>query len=108
MIKQQLDIVVPVYNEGESILTMIRAFNQVVLSSHNILICYDNANDNTISCIKKNFPNQENIFFIENKYQGAHGAVMSGIQNSKSDYILVMPADDDYNQNIIDKMIKKV
>ena len=106
MIKKQLDIVVPVYNEGESILTTIHAFNQVVLSSHNILICYDDINDNTISCIKKNFPNQENIFFIENKYQGAHGAVMSGIQNSKSDYILVMPADDDYNQNIIDKMIE--
>ena len=107
MIKKQLDIVVPVYNEGESILTTIQAFNQNVLSTHNILICYDNESDNTISCIKKNFSKQENIFFIENKYQGAHGAVMSGIYNSKSDYILVMPADDDYNQNIIDKMLDR-
>ena len=66
MIKKQLDIVVPVYNEGESILNMIRAFNQVVLSSHIILICYENVNVNTISCFKKNLINQENIFFIEN------------------------------------------
>ena len=101
MIKKQLDIVVPVYNEGESILTTIQAFNQNVLSAHNILICYDNESDNTISCIKKNFSKQENIFFIENKYQGAHGAVMSGIYNSKSDYILVMPGAQEYNAEII-------
>lgn len=105
MFKKELDIVIPVYNEGESILTSINAFNQNVLSSHNILICYDNENDNTISCIKKNFSKQENIFFIKNASQGAHGAVMSGIKKSVSSYILVMPADDDYNQNIIDKMI---
>ena len=64
MIKKQLDIVVPVYNEGESILTTIQAFNQNVLSAHNILICYDNESDNTISCIKKNFTKQENLILI--------------------------------------------
>jgi hypothetical protein len=30
---------------------------------------------------------------------------MSGIEDSLSDYVLVIPADDDYNQNIIDKMV---
>jgi len=106
MLKKQLDIVMPVYNEGESIFSTINAFNQSVSSSHNILICYDNENDNTISCIKKNFPKQDNIVFVKNDNQGAHGAVMSGIKHSASSYVLVMPADDDYNQDIIDKMIE--
>ena len=34
-----------------------------------------------------------------------HSAVLTGIKNSLSDYILIMPADDDYNHSIIDKMI---
>ena len=30
---------------------------------------------------------------------------MTGIKNSSSDLVLVMPADDDYNSKLIDKMI---
>lgn len=105
MIKKKLDIIVPVYNEGIGILSTIKAFNELVKTSHNILICFDHENDSSVLNIKKNFTKAENIFFIKNKYIGAHGAVMSGIEKSISNYILVMPADDDYNQNIIDKIV---
>ena len=105
MIKKKLDIIVPVYNEGSSILNIIRAFNLSVKTPHNILICYDHENDTSVINIKKFCKKEENIFFVKNKYIGAHGAVMSGIEKSASNYVLVMPADDDYNQNIIDKIV---
>ena len=105
MIKKKLDIVVPVYNEGASILNIINAFDDLVATPHNILICFDHENDSSVINIKQNYSKKENIFFVKNKYLGAHGAVMSGIEESISNYVLVMPADDDYNQNIIDRMI---
>jgi len=105
MKKTKLDIIVPVYDEGETIVDTIKSFNNNVFTSHNILICYDNERDETIFFIKNHFPNQKNIMLVKNLLEGAHGAVMTGISLSKSDYVLVMPADDDYNQKIIDKMI---
>ena len=48
------------------------------------------------------------ILFIKNVYNGAHGAVMSGIQNSKSDHVLVLPADDDYNTENLKIMYDKI
>ena len=105
MIKKKLDIVVPVYNEGSSILNIIDAFDKEVITPHNIIICFDEDDDSSVDFIKKNYKKRENITFVKNKYTGAHGAVMSGIEDSLSDYVLVIPADDDYNQNIIDKMV---
>jgi glycosyltransferase involved in cell wall biosynthesis len=105
MIKKKLDIVVPVYNEGSSILNIIDAFDKEVITPHNIIICFDEDDDSSVDFIKKNYKKRENITFVKNKYKGAHGAVMSGIEDSLSDYVLVIPADDDYNQNIIDKMV---
>lgn len=105
MIKKKLDIVVPVYNEGSSILNIIDAFDKEVITPHNIIICFDEDDDSSVDFIKKNYKKRENITFVKNKYIGAHGAVMSGIEDSLSDYVLVIPADDDYNQNIIDKMV---
>lgn len=104
-INKILDIVIPVYNEGIIIKNTIISLNTNVKSKHNILICYDDDSDTTLLTIKKDFFNQENIFLIKNQGAGVHSAVLTGITNSLSDYILIMPADDDYNHSIIDKMI---
>jgi dolichol-phosphate mannosyltransferase len=100
-----LDILIPVYNEEDLIKKTLSSINDNVKSSHNILICYDEDNDKTLQIIKNYFHDQKNIFFIKNKGVGVHSAILAGIKNSLSDYILVMPADDDYNHPIIDKMI---
>ena len=107
MKKKKLDIIIPVFNEGKSILKTIEKINKIVSTDHNIFICFDDFKDNTLVVIKKKYPKQKNIFFVKNKSFGAHGAVMTGIKRSKSNYVLVIPADDDYNQKIIDKMILK-
>lgn len=101
--KKNLDIVVPVYNEGLAIKRTINSILSKVKVTNNIFICYDNNSDTTLKVIKKYFK-KKNIFLIKNQGEGAHGAVMTGIKKSVAEYVLVMPADDDYNTLIIDKM----
>lgn len=112
MLKKKLDIVIPVYNESDLIIDTINSINNNLKYDFNILICYDLDNDSTLGAINSNIKiNKSNIFYIKNKLLGAHGAVMTGIKNSKSEYILVMPADDDYNAKnfniMIDYMVKE-
>jgi glycosyltransferase involved in cell wall biosynthesis len=100
-----LDIVIPVYNEGGAIKNTLLSLINNVKTNHNIFICYDEDTDTTLQVIKNEFNNQNNIFLIKNQGKGVHSAVVTGLKNSLSDYILVMPADDDYNHLIIDQMI---
>ena len=108
LLKKQLDIVIPVYNESDIIIDTLKSIQMNFEYEHNILICYDLEKDNTLPKIKKSNLILKNIFFIKNIYNGAHGAVMSGIKNSKSEYVLVLPADDDYNTENLENMYEKI
>jgi glycosyltransferase involved in cell wall biosynthesis len=105
----RLDIVIPVYNEGNIILATLAALRRQVKTPARILICYDRPDDDTLSTIKAN-PDAVaglTIDFVQNKAKGAHGAVMSGFAASRAPYVLVFPADDDFNADIIDPMVAK-
>jgi glycosyltransferase involved in cell wall biosynthesis len=101
--KKNLDIIVPVYNEGLAVKRTVDSILNKVRITNNIFICYDSDSDTTLKVIKKY--KKKNIFLIKNQGVGAHGAVMTGIKKSLAEYVLVMPADDDYNTLIIDKML---
>ena len=45
------------------------------------------------------------IGFVRNRGRGAHGAVLTGFSASDAPYVLVFPADDDYNAGILDLMV---
>ncbi len=104
--KKKLDIIIPVYNEGELIVNTLRSIENYFKYPFNIFICYDEENDNTIDAIEKSSLDKKNIFYVKNKLKGAHGAVMTGIQKSISDIVLVIPADDDYNTINIQNMFQ--
>tara|TARA_B100000989_G_scaffold191598_1_gene144312 strand:- start:13713 stop:14429 length:717 start_codon:yes stop_codon:yes gene_type:complete len=108
IIKKKLDFIIPVYQEDENILSTLNNILKINTFSHNILICYDYDDDPTIKVIKNHIVNNNFIFFIKNKKSGAHGAIMTGIENSVSDYVLVIPADDDYNIKNIPDMINEI
>jgi glycosyltransferase involved in cell wall biosynthesis len=103
----RLDIVIPVYNEGGIILATLGALRRQVTTPSRILICYDRPDDNTLSTIEANRDKVEglDIEFVRNMSRGAHGAVMSGFAASRAPYVLVFPADDDFNAGIIDAMV---
>jgi len=106
--KKKLDFIIPVYHEDENILSTLNNILKINAFSYNILICYDYDDDPTIDVIKNYLGDHNLIFFIKNKKFGAHGAIMTGIENSISDYVLVIPADDDYNIKNIPDMIENI
>src|SRR5262245_275307 len=43
--------------------------------------------------------------FVRNRGRGAHGAVLTGFSASEAPFVLVYPADDDYNAGMLDAMV---
>lgn len=103
----QLDIVIPVYNEGRNILATLGALKRELKTPARVLICYDMPDDNTLPAVRDN-PDAHaglTIEFVRNHGRGAHAAVMSGFAASTAPLVLVFPADDDFNAGILDRMV---
>lgn len=103
----QLDIVIPVYNEGRNIVSALEAIKREVKTPFRIFICYDFDEDDTLAAIH-NYPAESmNIVLIKNPNRGPHAAVRAGLSASTAPAVLVYMADDDYNAGIIDAMVEK-
>ena len=46
MNKIPIDLVIPIYNEGEKIIKLFQEFNLHIKTKYRILLCYDNDDDN--------------------------------------------------------------
>jgi dolichol-phosphate mannosyltransferase len=106
---ERLDIVIPVYNEGRNILATLGALRTHMRTPARIMICYDRPDDDTLATIEANKAAVEGltIEFIRNPGRGAHGAIMAGFAASRAPFVVVYPADDDFNGGIIDTMVAK-
>lgn len=103
---ERLDLVIPVYNEGANILNVLGALRRDVKTPLRILICYDMPEDDTLPAIRAH-PELSNAFpieFVRNHGRGAHSAVLAGFAASTSPFVVVYPADDDFNAGILDRM----
>jgi len=105
----KLDIDIPVYNEGENIVSTLRAIAREVRTPARVLLIYDDADDNTLAAVKKhrNEFGTLNVELLQNKNHGAHAAVMTGFASASAPYVVMFPADDDYNPAILDAMVAR-
>ncbi|MDA0745021.1 MAG: glycosyltransferase family 2 protein [bacterium] len=101
-----IDIIIPVYNEGDNILDVLDVFCASVKTPFRVLICYDHENDNTLEALKK-FSGGCEVLTVQNQGQGAHGAVLTGFRTSNADAVIMWPADDTVNAGIVDQMSEK-
>ena len=104
--KYDLDILVPVFREEENISKTLEEIFKVLKINYRILIIYDYDEDPTLEVITKKFKN-DRIICLKNKYKGFNGAVKTGFENIQSQAILLYPADDHENFNLISKMFDK-
>ena len=104
----KLDIIIPVYNEDENIIRLLKALENEILCNFRILICYDSDNDKTLKLIKNNRVINKELLFIKNPKQGPNSAIIQGINVSQAEIILVYMADDFENIKIINNMIKLI
>lgn len=102
-----LDIVVPVYNEGRNILTVLESFRQHVRTPIRVLICYDFDDDDTLRALDGFVDPPFPIIRVKNRGRGLQEAVVTGFRLSDAPAVLVFPADDFYNAGIIDTMYQR-
>ena len=103
----ELDIVIPVYNEGRNIVATLAALKRSVTTPARVLICYDHAEDDTLPEIRANAQAHAGLAveFVRNRGRGAHAAVMTGFAASTAPFVLMYPADDDTNAAMLDRMV---
>ncbi len=105
----RLDIVIPVYNEGANILRTLQSIARAVTTPKRVLICYDREDDDTLPAIRDNRAALGDLAvdFVRNRGRGAQGAVLSGFAAGRTPYVVMVPADDDYNAAVIDAMVAR-
>jgi len=103
----ELDIVIPVYNEGRNIVATLAALKRSVTTPARVLICYDHAEDDTLPAIRADAQAHAGLAveFVRNRGRGAHAAVMTGFAASTAPFVLMYPADDDTNAAMLDRMV---
>jgi len=103
-----INIVMPVYNEGENIQNTFVEIKGKIKTPFRIFIVYDFDEDNTLP-VAKALQSEYNVHFLKNKYgRGVLNAIKTGIQSVDDGPILVSMADlsDDYS--VVDEMFEKV
>ena len=104
MDKAPLDIIIPIYNEGDKVLKLLSTFQDIVKTRIRVLLCYDHEDDNVFhykdDLSKLNF----NVVFVKNPSSGPCAAIKEGLFYGESECVIVYPADDFLNVKIIDKM----
>ena len=105
--RPKVDILIPVYNEGKNIVRVLEALRSHVHAPFRILICYDFDEDDTLEALGGVQLGDRGIELVKNKGQGAHQAILTGFAASTSPFVLVYPADDDYNAGIVDQLVAR-
>ena len=104
--EKKLSIILPVFNEKDSLPIMVRIINSSIKFQKEIIIVYDSENDNTVDVAKDLADEFEDVKLIHNNIsQGVRFAVDVGVKNSKYDTILITAVDEIFPIIAIDQMI---
>ena len=86
---EKISIILPVYNEKESLLIMVRLLNSSLKINSEIIIVHDNQTDNSIESAKILQKEFNNVQIIHNKIgPGVRNAIETGISNSSNEIII--------------------
>ena len=102
-----VDLVIPVYREGDAILEILDHLRATVKTRFRALICYDMEEDPTLAALKRFTHQSFELIPVKNEGKGVHGAIMTGFKKSEAAAVIVYPADDNRNGVIIDELVRQ-
>ncbi|MCQ9207594.1 MAG: glycosyltransferase [Omnitrophica bacterium] len=108
-LKPKLSIILPVYNEADSLKVMVPILEAIVEEEHEVLVVYDSPDDNSIEVVdwlKEKYPNIRGI--LNNLGKGAGNAIKKGIQASTGGIILIALVDEVFPIAKISDMLELV
>jgi dolichol-phosphate mannosyltransferase len=101
-----LTIIVPAYNEKDSISLIIDEINKKIIYSKQIIVVDDFSNDGTRDIIR-NLSNIDKAVFHE-KNLGKGAAIKSAIPHIKGSIVAIQDADLEYNPEDLNKLTKEI
>ena len=102
-----ISVIIPYYKKKNSILKTVNSVLNQIYQNFEIIIIYDDENNNDLNFINEIKNKDNRIFIIKNKKQiGAGNSRNIGINSSKGDFIAFLDADDTWKNDKLDKQIK--
>lgn len=106
---KKLSIIIPVYNEKESLSLMVKILSSTLDFENEIIIVYDHESDNSIPVAKELQKKFNNIVLVHNKLgHGVKYALAAGIDKSKFENILITAVDEIFPILSIDRMLTMI
>ncbi len=98
MKKEKISIVVPCYNEEESLPIFYQEITKIAKEMKKVdfefLFINDGSKDNTLSILKRLSKKDERVRFISfSRNFGKEGGMYAGLENATGDYVAIMDAD---------------
>jgi glycosyltransferase involved in cell wall biosynthesis len=108
--KKILSIIIPVYNEEETLVEIIKRVQNVSLPNYKKeIIIIDDCSEKPIKqIVDQNFPNHDFILHKNPKNQGKGSSVRTGIKKSTGDIVVVQDADLEYDPQDFIKMLPPI
>lgn len=109
---KKISIIVPCYNEEETIPFFYEEINKVtkeIKHTFEIIFVNDGSNDKTLEIIKKLSKNDKKIKYIDfSRNFGKESAMYAGLEFSSGDYVTIMDADLQHPPALLKEMIKSI
>jgi glycosyltransferase involved in cell wall biosynthesis len=111
---KKLSIIIPVYNEEATIASILNKLVNVTLIDNigkEIIIVNDCSKDNTDTEIQKFIdanPALDIKYFRHDVNKGKGAALHTGISNAKGEYLIIQDADNEYDPNEFNDLLKPV
>ncbi len=107
-----LSIIIPVYNEKQTLKALVEKVQSLDLSFLNLdkeLIMVDDCSQDGTSAVAQGLADEGKIRLIRHqKNQGKGAALQTGFQNARGDILLIQDADLEYNPEEYPKLLKPI
>ncbi|KXK12670.1 MAG: putative glycosyltransferase [Chloroflexi bacterium OLB14] len=103
----KLSVIIPVYNEVESILTILKRVQDTKLASEIVLVD-DGSKDGTRDVLTKLMGKKGLNVILHEKNQGKGAAVRTGMAAAKGDVLLIQDADLEYDPRDYPELLKPI
>jgi dolichol-phosphate mannosyltransferase len=103
----ELSVVMPVYNEGERVVPVLRALNTNLHTLHEILVVYDFDADATVPPVRALAAELPQVRLLRNDLgRGVLNAMKAGIAASRGRWVLITMADGSDDPRDIEPMVR--
>ncbi len=108
--KTELSVVIPLYNEAENILRLIKALNQLhksLPSFTELIFVDDGSTDSTVALLQTNKIKISNKILCLSRNFGHQSALLAGLREAKGKYVVTLDGDLQHPLEIIPQMVKQ-